>query len=124
LKTIKVRVYIDYGANKGVRVKDVKIPQGSSILDALKAVADVKYVESDAASGHLGAVVLEIDGVKADLNMSWVFYIYDKKTRDWAFPQVTADKVIVEDGSIVLWRYYSHKEEGFPPKTRPRVEVY
>ncbi len=117
-KTFKVPIYVNFGRGR-IDLREVKVEKDCTVLDATCKAYNIECFPSDEASGHEGAVVIAIEGVKADLTHSWVFYIHDEKLGGWYFPDQTCDKVKLRKGNAVCWRYYNHRIEGFPPKRPP-----
>ncbi|MCS7139881.1 MAG: hypothetical protein N3F04_05970 [Candidatus Nezhaarchaeota archaeon] len=111
-------VYVNFGKGR-VEVREAKVETNCTVLDATRRVYNVEYFSSDEKSGHMGVVIIAIEGVKADLTHSWVFYVYDEKLGGWYFPDKTCDRVKLQSGNAVCWRYYNHRVEGFPPKGPP-----
>ncbi|MDI9619536.1 MAG: hypothetical protein QFX33_01740 [Candidatus Nezhaarchaeota archaeon] len=118
-RKFKVPVYVNFGRGR-IEVKEVKIGEGEcTVFDATRGAYEVEFFPSDEASGHRGAVIIAIEGVRANLHHSWVFYLYDESIGGWTFPDTTCDKVKLRKGNAVCWRYYNHVEEGFPPRRPP-----
>jgi len=114
----KIPIYVNFGRGR-IELREVKVEGKCTVLDATLKAYKAEYFPSDEASGHRGAVVIAIEGVKADLTHSWVFYVHDEKLGGWIFPDKTCDKVELHKGNVVCWRYYNHRVEGFPPKNPP-----
>ncbi|MEM2213931.1 MAG: hypothetical protein QXD66_05165 [Candidatus Nezhaarchaeales archaeon] len=117
-RTFKVPIYVNFGKGR-IELREVKVEKGCTVLEATRKAFSIDYFSSDEPSGHKGAVVVAIEGVKSDLTHSWVFYIHDEKLGGWYFPDQTCDKVMLRKGNIVCWRFYNHKVEGFPPRRPP-----
>ncbi len=117
-KRFKVPVYVNFGKGR-VELREVEVEEGCSVLEATRRALSVEYFPSDEASGHEGAVVVAIEGVKSDLSHCWVFYVHDERLGGWLFPDRTCDKVVLQRGNAICWRYYNYKVEGFPPKRPP-----
>ena len=117
-KSFKIPIYVNFGRGK-IEVREVKVEEGCTVLDATRKAFNIEFFSSDEASGHEGAVVISIEGVKADLTHSWVFYVHDENVGGWYLPDKTCDKVVIHRGNAICWRYYNHKVEGFPPKEPP-----
>lgn len=117
-RAFKVPIYVDFGRGD-VELREAKVEGNCTVLDATRRAYNVEYSPSDEASGHRGAVVIAIEGVRADLSHGWVFYVHDERLGGWYFPSQTCDKVELRRGNAVCWRYYDHKLEGFPPKGPP-----
>jgi len=104
-KRIKVDVFINYGKDR-VQHQRVEVERGSSVLDALKAVADVEFIADDRATGHCGSVVTAIGGARSTLNQFWLYYVSDRDYPGWRIPMETPDCTTVSDEMRIAWRYH------------------
>jgi hypothetical protein len=95
-KSIKVDVFINYGDDR-VKHHLAGVEKGSSVLDALRAVADVEFIGDDRATGHCGSVVTAIDGAKSTLNQFWLYYVSDGDPPGWRIPMETPDCIKVSE---------------------------
>lgn len=103
-KSIKVDVFINYGDDR-VKHHLAGVEKGSSVLDALRAVADVEFIGDDRATGHCGSVVTAIDGAKSTLNQFWLYYVSDGDPPGWRIPMETPDCIKVSEEMRIGWRY-------------------
>ena len=63
---VKAEVYINYG-NDRVSISEAIVDPGTSVLEILKMVSDIRYTPDESATGHCGAMVTAINGFKNDL---------------------------------------------------------
>ncbi len=104
-RTVTVDIAIDYGNGTIVWHNGTVLPRGATVLTALVAVAHVEY-----KVGKYGAYVVAVDGVRERLlskneGYSWMWYIYDYAKKKWALGQVAADKYMLRDGDVIMWKY-------------------
>ena len=106
---VKAFVYINYGSDQ-IRHEVVKVPIGTSVLEALKAVADVQATPNESATGHLGSMVTSIDGFYNDIDHAWLYYVFERGESGWRIPKDMPDRLEVSDGMRIGWRLYNVKE--------------
>lgn len=104
-RTVLVNIGIDYGNGTIVWFNSTPLPSGSSALTALVAVAKVEYKTS-----QMGAYVTSVNGVSEKLlsqneGYSWLWYRYDPGKSQLVMGQVAADKYILANGDVIVWRY-------------------
>ena len=94
----QVRINIDYGED--VVSYSVDITSRDSALDALVRVASVDY----RTEGELGAIVTGINGVKADDNNFWLYFVNGE------MPAVACSHYQPIDGDVITFRYLTAEE--------------
>jgi hypothetical protein len=104
-KRIKVDVFINYGKDR-VQHHRMEVERGSSVIDALKAVADVEFIADDRATGHRGSIVAAINGIKSTRDHFWIYYVSDSDHPGWRIPMEMPDCIIVSDEMRIAWRYH------------------
>ena len=77
--------------------KAVEVPDGSTVLDVLKASG----VEFESSDGSYGAYVTSIDGKAAEGNSGWTYSVNGEQ------PTVGCGAYEVADGDVVTWEYVS-----------------
>ena len=77
--------------------KAVEVPDGSTVLDVLKASG----VEFESSDGSYGAYVTSIDGKAAEGNSGWTYSVNGEQ------PTVGCGEYEVADGDVVTWEYVS-----------------
>jgi hypothetical protein len=115
---VKAFVYINYGSDQ-IRHEVVKVPPGASVLEALRAVADVEATPDESATGHLGSMVTSIDGFSDDIDHAWLYYVFERGESGWRIPTDMPDRLEVSDGMRIGWRLYNVKELGPVPREGP-----
>lgn len=115
---IKVFVSINYGSDR-IRHEAVKVHAGMTVLDALKATADVETTPDESATGHLGSMVTAIDGFSNDIDHAWIYYVFDRGDSGWRIPKEMPDQLQASDGMRIGWRLYNFKEHGPVPGEGP-----
>ena len=103
---IQVDIYINHG-NDNVSHKRLEAKSGISVLEALDQVANVEYTPDESATGHHGAMVTAIDGLRIDLYHFWIYYVFDKNQSGWTIPMCTPDSVKITEDSRIAWRYHT-----------------
>jgi len=103
-ETIFVDIGVDYGNGTVTWFNNTILPKGSTALSALVSIARVEY-----RIGDYGAYVLSVNGIwerKISNNegFSWMWYYYDPEEGLKMGP-VAADKYVLSDGDIIVWRY-------------------
>jgi hypothetical protein len=115
---IKVFVYINDGSDQ-IRQKAVEVPVGASVLEALKAAANVEANADESATGHSGSMVTAIDGFSNDIDHAWLYYVFERGDSGWRIPMEMPDRLKISDGMRIGWRLYNVKEHGPVPKEGP-----
>ncbi|RLG46557.1 MAG: hypothetical protein DRO06_04230, partial [Thermoproteota archaeon] len=99
---VKVNVLIDYGNGTRVWYNGTVLERGSTVLDALLAVADVEF-----EVGAYGAYVTSINGgreVRFDGGgRSWMWYLYSEG--GWVLGPTAADRYHLTHDSCIKWAY-------------------
>jgi len=108
--SIHVKVEVDDGPRgKATQRKKIVLPQGSTVVDATRAAADMEqgFVCCDAKD------VKTLNGVRCDpkKNGWWLYEVNGK------MGQVAAHRHVLKEGDRVTWRYRILKE----PKPKKRV---
>lgn len=103
--TVTVSIGFDYGNGTVVWYNDTFVPRGASLLSATVLLVNVEYKMSD-----FGAYVVSINGVSEKLiskneGFSWMWYIYDSEKEKLVMGPIAADKYVLRDGDIILWKY-------------------
>ncbi|RLE60179.1 MAG: hypothetical protein DRJ35_03970 [Thermoprotei archaeon] len=103
--TITVSIGFDYGNGTVVWYNNTLVPRGASLLSATVLLVNVEYKMSD-----FGAYVISINGVSEKIiskneGFSWMWYIYDFEKEKLVMGPVAADKYVLRDGDIILWKY-------------------
>jgi hypothetical protein len=104
-------VSINYGGDR-IRHARVSVPPRATVLDALRASAEVVLATDEGACGHRGSMVTAIDGVARDIDRGWIFYIFERGDAGWRISREMADGVEASDGMRIGWRLYSFRELG------------
>ncbi|WP_048144638.1 hypothetical protein [Methanothrix harundinacea] len=104
-------VSINYGEDR-IRHQKVQLASGATVLDALRASAEVVLATDEGACGHRGSMVTAIDGVARDIDRGWIFYIFERGDSGWRIPREMADGVEASDGMRIGWRLYNFRELG------------
>jgi hypothetical protein len=115
---IRAFVYINYGSDR-IRHEVVKVPVGTSVLGALKTVAEVVATPDESATGHQGSMVTDINGFSNDIDHVWLYYVFERGESGWRIPKDMPDRLEVSDGMRIGWRLYNLKERGPVPREGP-----
>ena len=106
-KLITVNLAIDYGNGTQVWYNGTLLPKGSTLFVATAVVAkSVKY-----KLGAYGVYITSINGVSEKIikpgkeGYSWIWYYYDPVAKKWKWGPTAADKYVLKDGEIVMWKY-------------------
>jgi hypothetical protein len=116
---VQIDMYINYGNDTIVHRTLVAEP-GINILDALKVVTDIDYTHDESATGHLGAMVTAINGVKVDINHFWIYYVLDENLGGWRIPACTPDSLKITEDTRIAWRYHDATSGKDIPRHGPR----
>ncbi len=116
---IKVDIYINYGKDTIVH-HTVKTCSEANVLDVLKDAAEIELTEDESATGHEGAMVTSIDGIKNNADHCWIYYVFELGSSGWRIPVVMPDKLEVSDKMRIGWRYYDFAKRGSEIKDGPR----
>ena len=108
---VEAEVYINYGQDR-IESSDTLVDPGTSVLEAIKKVADIRYTPDESATGHNGAMVTAINGYENDLFHFWMFYLREEGDSGWRLPMDTPDAVLVSRNSRIAWRYHDAPGEG------------
>lgn len=114
----QVNVYINYGNDK-INHHKIKVTPETTVMDVLKSVAEIDYFPDESASGHEGAMVISIDGVRSDMNHCWIYYVFERDRPGWRLPCDMPDKLKVTDSMMIGFRYYDYDSKGMIPKEGP-----
>ncbi|MFA7356515.1 MAG: hypothetical protein WCY97_05490 [Methanothrix sp.] len=115
---IKAFVSINYGSDQ-IRHEAVEVPFGASVLDALKAAANVEVAPDESSTGHSGPMVTAIDGFFNGIDQAWIYYVFERGESGWRIPEEMPDSLRVSNGMRIGWRLYNFKERGAVPKEGP-----
>jgi len=115
---IKAFVSINYGSDR-IRHQAVKLASGASVLDALRASAEVVITPDESATGHRGSMVTAIDGVSNDIDHAWLYYVFERGDAGWRIPMEMPGSLDVSDGMKIGWRLYNFRERGPVPTDGP-----
>jgi len=116
---INVNILVNYGNGTLKWYNNTKLLAGSTAFDAIRYIANV-----NSTVGAYGVFITAINGVSQNSTHGWVFAIYGRvekewgmssKVEDWYFPGVSADKVVLKDGDILAFLFYSFAKKGWPP---------
>ncbi len=105
-KLITVNIAIDYGNGTVQWFNNTILPKGSSLFVATVLIAKVEY-----KVGAYGVYIVSINNVKEKIitpgkeGYSWIWYYYDPINKKWKWGPMAADKYILKDGDIVMWKY-------------------
>ena len=117
-KKVNVTLYINFG-NDEIKRHSLKIEKKSSVLSVLKSIAEVEYFPNESESGHEGAMVISINGVKSSIDHCWLYYSFDDKDMCWILPGIMPNKFKIEKDIRIGWRFYDRAEEGIVPEYGP-----
>ncbi len=111
-KVIMVNIGIDYGNGTKQWFNGTVLPARSTVLSALTSVSRVEYTY-----GQFGAYVVSINGHREKIlskkeGYSWMWYLYNATSGKLEYGPVAADKYILSNGQIILWRYEHWKTSG------------
>ncbi len=117
---VKAEVHINYG-NDRVSISEAIVDPGTSVLEILKMVSDIRYTPDESATGHCGAMVTAIDGFKNDLFHFWMYYLREESDSGWRLPMDTPDAVLINRNSRIAWRYHEAPMRG---QNRSGVQIF
>lgn len=115
---LRAFVSINYGSDR-IRQVALKVPPGTSVLDALLAAADVEISREESAVGGCRSQVASIDGFSNDIDHVWLYYVFERGGSSWRIPKEMADGLMVSEGMRIGWRLYNLKEGSPVPKEGP-----
>lgn len=115
---LRAFVSINYGGDR-IRHYRVLLPPRATVLDALRASAEVVLATGEVACGHRGSMVTAIDGVVSDIGHGWIYYVFERGDPGWRIPQEMPDSLEVSDGMRIGWRLYAFGELGPKPAEGP-----
>jgi len=95
---ISIDIGIGYGNGTVVWFNGTRLQEGSTLLDATEAVAEVEY-----SSYPMGAFVESINGVENSHPYYWMWWYWDGSS--WREGPVAADRYALSDGDVVFWLY-------------------
>ncbi len=111
-------VSINYGGDR-IRHETVAVPPGATVLDVLRASAEVVVDPDGSATGHRGSMVMAIDGVSSTIDRAWIYYVFERGDAGWRIPREMPDSLAVSDGMRIGWRLYAFGEPGPRPGEGP-----
>ncbi|MHC1630777.1 MAG: hypothetical protein ACXQT4_00520 [Methanotrichaceae archaeon] len=121
IKKINVTIYINYGNDK-IRHQTMGVSSGTSILEVLKNIAEIEFNPDEpdkSVTDRQRSVVTFIDGVRADADHCWIYYVFDQGNSGWRIPKEMPDKLETSDKMRIGWRYYDIAEKGPEIKDGP-----
>jgi len=104
-KLIVVNIGIDYGNGTISWFNGTLLPAGIDLLSATASIAKIEYTH-----GIYGAYVTSINGVEEKIlspkeGYSWFWFVYNATTGTFEYGLTAADRHVLSNGEIVLWKY-------------------